>query len=71
MQNQGLIVGMTMIMGFFGLAAFSVYSVTGGTVEVEDLVQLYEGLGTVAAMCGIPAILGFFLATRGQTTGGE
>lgn len=70
MQGQGLIVGMTMIAGFFGLSAFSIYSVTSGTAEVDELIQLYEGLGKVAAMTGIPAILGFFLATRGQTSGG-
>ena len=70
MENQGLIVGMTMIAGFFGISAFSIWSITSGTAEVDELIQLYEGLGKVASMVGIPAILGFFLGTRGATSGG-
>ena len=69
-ENQGLIVGMTMIIGFFTLSGYSIYAITSGSAQVDTLIQLYRGLAEVAAMTGIPAILGFFLGTRGQTSGG-
>lgn len=68
MENQGMLVGMTFIIGFIILAGLSIYFVATGQTDVDTLTAAYSGLGQLASVLGVPVILGVWYGTRGQTS---
>lgn len=66
--SQGYQIAKTFILGFLVLSALSMIIVASGRITVELLIQLFDGLGKLAAMLGIPSILAVYIYSRGQTS---
>lgn len=68
MAGEGFKLAMVLVIGFMVMAMASLAAVAFGRVDVNTLKELYTGMGTLAAMWSLPAIVSAYIVTRGQTS---
>jgi hypothetical protein len=71
MAGEGYKIAQMMIACFMILGLASLALMASGKADVVTLNDFYTGLGTLAAMFGLPAIITAWVITRGQTGNGQ
>jgi len=67
MDAQGFKLSLVLVIAFFAMAMASLYALSVQSVTLENLSGLFQGMGILAAMFGIPGIISAYIVTRGAT----
>jgi hypothetical protein len=66
--GEGFTLAIILVISFMLVSGASMMMVALGKVDVDILKELFQSLGTLAAMFGIPGIISVWIVTRGQTS---
>ena len=67
MVGEGFKLAVILIIGFMAVSLASLAVLFVGKVDINTLKEFYTGMGTLAAMFGLPGIITAYIVTRGQT----
>ena len=68
MGGEGFKLAVILIAGFMAVSLVSLAVLYAQKVTIETLKDFYTGMGTLAAMFGLPGIITAYIVTRGRTT---
>ena len=67
MSGEGFKLAVILIVCFMFISMTSIAALSLGKIDLPSLKELFTGLGILASMFGIPAIITAWIVTRGQT----
>lgn len=68
MAGEGFKLAVILIVCFMLISLTSIGALALGKIDLVSLKELFTGLGILASMFGIPAIITAWIVTRGQTS---